>query len=89
MANITMTSLPITEPGEAERVAALTEAQRKANLERVMMAMARAHDNTVSEREKGAVLALRCGNGMATHYWRKVAQAALRAILITEKEPRT
>jgi hypothetical protein len=48
-------------------------------IERVMMAMAEAHDELVTERETGAALALRAGNGIATAYWRGIARAALKA----------
>jgi hypothetical protein len=45
---------------------------------RLMMVLAKTHDKNVSEREKGAALALRAGNGMATEYWRAIATAALK-----------
>lgn len=48
-------------------------------IERMMMAMAEAHDGAVSERETGAASALRCANGMAREYWRTIAEAALKA----------
>lgn len=55
-----------------------TKAQREAERHRLMLKLARVHDRLVSERERGAELAIKCGNGMATHYWREQAKAAER-----------
>lgn len=50
------------------------------DIERLMMAMAKTHDEIVSEREQGAALALRCANGMATEYWRAIAKKAVKTM---------
>lgn len=47
---------------------------------KVMLAMAKAHDQIVSEREKGAHLALKCGNGTATAYWETIAKTAIKKV---------
>ncbi len=49
-------------------------------LERLMLKLAETHDSIVSEREQGAASALRCANGMATEYWRAIAQTAVDEI---------
>lgn len=51
----------------------------------LMLAMAKTHDRIASFRERGAALALQAGNGMATGYWREIANTAIEAISPSEQ----
>lgn len=42
------------------------------------LSLAEAHDDLVSEREKGAARAYRCANGLAVAYWNGIAKQALK-----------
>lgn len=49
-------------------------------LSRLAMALAKAHDRNVSEREKGAATAYGAGSGIAMPYWDALAKTALKFI---------